>query len=235
MREDVSYLKKMAFISFEWFGALKNSTYIACSRSEQIKISTYIPFRKCILVENAVKYLPAFNDRSDNDKTIVTVGQIRSQKGPIEFASIARKVRSKMPDLTFRWVGDGEAASKKILLDAGVEVTGWVNKKQVIDYLTSSTLYLSTARWEGMPVSIIEAHYARLPVVASRCSGNVDVVAHGETGWLFDSDFEASELVLTTVANPSRTSKIVDHAYKEAQRKFSSERYVRDMVSLIVK
>ena len=235
MREDVGRLKKMFFIGFEWFGAIKNSTYVACSRSEQIKISACIPFRKCILVENAVKDLPVLNDQSDGVQSVVTVGQIRLQKGPLEFASIARKVKSIMPDLTFRWVGDGEDEAKQALVDAGVEVTGWVTKDEVVDHLASSTIYLSSARWEGMPVSLIEANYARLPVVASRCPGNVDVVAHGETGWLFDSEVEAADLVLAALADPLGTSEIMEHAYKEAKRKFSLDRYVSDMNSLIVK
>ena len=234
MREDVSRLKKMFFIGFEWFGAIKNSTYVACSRSEQIKISASIPFRNCVLVENAVKDLPPLNDQSGGAKSIVTVGQIRLQKGPLEFANIARQVKSEIPDLTFRWVGDGDDEAKQALIEAGVEVTGWVTKDQVIDYLASSTIFLSSARWEGMPVSLIEANYAKLPVVASRCPGNVDVVVHGETGWLFDSEAEAASMVLSALADPAETAKIMEQAYSEAQRRFSLDRYVNDMNALIV-
>lgn len=234
MREDVSRLKKLFFIGFEWIGAIKNSTYLACSQSEQIQISACIPFRKCILVENAVKDLPALNDQSGGVASVVTVGQIRLQKGPLEFADIARKVKSKMPDLIFRWVGDGEDDAKQALVDAGVEVTGWVTKDKVIDYLASSTIYLSSARWEGMPVSLIEANYAKLPVVASACPGNVDVVSHGDTGWLFNSEAEAAGYVLAALADPSGTEKIMHQAYKVAQRRFSLDRYVDDMNALII-
>jgi glycosyltransferase involved in cell wall biosynthesis len=235
MREDVSRLKKLFFISFEWIGAIKNSTYLACSRSEQIQISACIPFRECILIENAVKDLPAFNDQSASTPSIVTVGQIRPQKGPLEFANIALQIKSKMPNLIFRWVGDGDDDAKQTLIDAGVEVTGWVTKDEVIDYLTSSTIYLSSARWEGMPVSLIEANYAKLPVVASACPGNIDVVSHGKTGWLFYSESEAATQVLSALTDPTGTEKIIEHAFKDAQHRFNLDRYINDINALINK
>ena len=238
MREDVNRLKKLFFIGFEWIGALKQSTYLACSRSEQILISACIPFRECVLVENAVEDLPAPNNPSDGvllagTASIVTVGQIRLQKGPIEFANIALQIKRKMPNLIFRWVGDGEDDARQALVDAGIEVTGWVSKADVLDYLRSSTVYLSASRWEGMPVSLIEANYAKLPVVAAACSGNVDVVRHGETGWLFHSESEAASQVLSALADPVGTEKIIQQAYNEAQKRFGLERYVSDMRDLV--
>jgi glycosyltransferase involved in cell wall biosynthesis len=234
MREDVGALKKLIFIGFEWIGALKNSVYLSCSQSEQIKISRCIPFRKCILVENAVRDFPTVSDQPAVEKTIITVGQIRDQKGPLEFAAIARDVKKKMPNLVFKWIGDGELEAKDALIEAGVEVTGWVTKEQVLQYLLSSTIYLSTAKWEGMPVSLIEAQYAKLPIVATPCAGNVDVVTHESTGWLFNSPEEASDLILSALSELEQNSTIPEQAYQEAKRRFSVERYVEQIDELML-
>lgn len=234
MREDVGLLKKIVFIGFEWVGALKNSVYLACSQSEQIKISQCIPFRTCILVENAVRDFPVDNGQERAKNSVITVGQIRTQKGPLDFAKIALEVKKNRPDLVFKWIGDGEDEAKKVLVDAGVEVTGWVPKEQVLENLISATLYLSTAKWEGMPVSLIEAQYAKLPIVASRCAGNVDVVSHGDTGWLFDSVDEASGFVLAALSDIQESNKISEHAYSEAKRRFSVERYVEQINDLMI-
>ena len=44
------------------------------------------------------------------------------------------------------------------LTQAGINVTGWVSREKVLEYLTNSKIYLSTAKWEGMPVSIIQKY-----------------------------------------------------------------------------
>lgn len=234
VRSDIGWIKKFIFICFEWIGAIKRSSYVACSNSERLMISKFIPFRSCYLVENAVKDFPEFKRKTSSVKTILTVGQIRPQKGPLEYANIAKIIMALKPDITFRWVGDGEDELKKILTDAGVEITGWVSKDQVINHLSSSTLYLSTAHWEGMPVSLIEANYANLPVVASACPGNVDVVSHDKTGWLFNNEAEAIELILTALDYPELTNKVIENAAREAKDRFSEERYLNDMNLLIV-
>jgi glycosyltransferase involved in cell wall biosynthesis len=44
--------------------------------------------------------------------------------------------------------------------------------------------YLSTAAWEGLPTAIIESFLSEVPVVASSCAGNTDLVRDNDTGLL---------------------------------------------------
>lgn len=233
MRKDVDQFKKFIFTTFEWLGAIKQSEYIACSKSEQREIQSRVPFRRCHLVENAVKFTHLTPDRRTPTKKVVTVGQIRPQKAPWQFATIAKQVIKDNPDSSFTWVGDGDPAIRRLLEQAGVNVTGWVNREDVWDHLLESDLYLSTARWEGMPVSLIEASYARLPLIASRCAGNVDVVTNNETGWLFDSPEEAAELINAAFNSPQEAFIKAEKAFNEAKTRFSVQRYIEEMDSLI--
>lgn len=237
MRNDIGSLKKVLFVFFEWVASIKNADYVACSESERTAIARSIPFRKCHLVENALdfKAIPSMNqqDLSHRKKTVITVGQIRPQKGPDFFSSIAQAVKAEAPQIEFVWVGDGDANARQQLEDSGVHVIGWVPKSQVWQYLGDARLYLSTAQWEGMPVSVIEASFAGLPVVASSCAGNVDVVAHGETGWLFKTPAEATESILSSLENPESSQSIAKAAFDIARQRFSVERYYQEMEFLI--
>lgn len=234
MRADISSVTRMVFIALEWISALKKCDYIACSQSERIVIGKNIPFRKCHLVENAVEP-PQQNiqRQSHRIKTVVTVGQLRKQKAPDRFREIAKLVRDIDSSVQFVWVGDGEADIKKELEDANIRVTGWLGKTAVQQTLNDADIYLSTARWEGMPVSIIEAIYSYLPVVASSCPGNIDVVEHESTGWLFDSNTEAAQHIVFALQSPEITSRIAYKAFDRAQERFSVQRYTSEMNKLL--
>ncbi|QLC74729.1 glycosyltransferase [Pseudomonas sp. LPB0260] len=236
MRKDISSFKKKLFILFEWVGALKKADYVACSRSEQEAIQAAIPFRRCHMVENALDFssvpLSPHFELSNRKKVVITVGQIRTQKGPDMFAEIARSVRKIDPTVEFVWVGDGDPCSRRKLEESGVRIVGWVPKSDVWKYLGDACVYLSTARWEGMPVSVIEAGFAGLPVVASMCAGNVDVVEHGKTGWLFETPDEATAHVLTALRNSELSQSVAKTAFDIAKERFSVERYYREMEAL---
>ena len=89
------------------------------------------------------------------------------------------------------------------MIDAGVEVTGWISTNDVKNRLLNSTLYLSTAKWEGMPISILEALACGLPTIAFNCPGNADIIMGRDIGFVFDKNDEAINKILN-LTNASR-------------------------------
>lgn len=234
MRQDIGLYKKAFFVFLEWVAALKRCTYLACSESEKKTIQSYIPFRECRLVENAVEMPPVVSVGSpERAKTIMTVGGIRPQKGPREYAEIARLFSTIMPDVEFVWIGDGDPELKQILVAGGVRVTGWLDRSEVYEHLREASVYVSTAHWEGMPVSVIEAMYSRLPVVVSRCAGNIDVVKHNNNGWLFDQPAEACERIAELFSDSHLAAQTAERAYADACTRFTPERYFQMMSSIM--
>ena len=100
----------------------------------------------------------------------------------------AFEIAKQCPEVCFIWVGDGE---DKSLLEALSESEGVSNiiyvgfSDEPKHYLAAGDLYLSTSRWEGLPLGMLEAMSLGLPVIASKVSGNVDLVQDGETGFLY--------------------------------------------------
>lgn len=233
IRKDIGRLKVAMFTMFEWIGATKRCDYIACSASEQRIIKKHIPFRRCHLIENAID-APSSLESSipQNIRVIITVGQIRQQKSPELFANIAKIVKSRMPTVEFVWVGDGDEDKKNLLISSGVSVLGWQSKPSVFKELSASEIYLSTAQWEGMPVSLIEAMMSGLPIVASRCAGNIDVIDHQKNGWLYESAQEAADYIFKILDMPVLAQSIARQAQAHAIKRFSTERYLKDIESV---
>ncbi|MNE52681.1 putative teichuronic acid biosynthesis glycosyltransferase TuaC [compost metagenome] len=137
------------------------------------------------------------------------------------------------PTIKFIWVGDGDEDERSKLESAGVTVMGWIPKSEVWGHLLKAQVYLSTARWEGMPVSVIEASFAGLPVIASNCSGNIDVVQHDKTGWLFESTEQAIHYIVLALNDSDLSATQSTAAQRIAQERFSVERYISEMNQLI--
>ena len=53
-----------------------------------------------------------------------------------------------------------------------IKCTGWIERKELENYLVNADIYLSTSLWEGLPLSVLEAMSIGLPVVLSDCVGN---------------------------------------------------------------
>jgi glycosyltransferase involved in cell wall biosynthesis len=96
------------------------------------------------------------------------VGRIAPQKDPKYFTEVARWARNYGGDFEFVWVGDGEKDFKKTLLDSGVKITGWKDRKGVEKELMAADIYVHTAAWEGFPVTILDAAKIGLPILARR-------------------------------------------------------------------
>jgi glycosyltransferase involved in cell wall biosynthesis len=236
MRADVPMALKLAFAGLEWLASWKKCTYVGCSMSECDAVRRYLG-KRVVLLENAVDISDLSSSGMAMEQRpmlrVVTAGGLRRQKDPLKFAAIAR--RFDRDSVEFVWLGDGDDSFKQALRDAAVTVTGWLPRADVIAQIGKADLYLSTSAWEGMPVSVIEAMAVGTPVLATRCSGNTDVIRHDETGWLFDTENEASGLIERICIDAALRRRIAQAAQKEAGLRFSEDRFytaVRELYSI---
>lgn len=88
----------------------------------------------------------------------------------------------------------------ELCLDKYVLFTGALADPSI--YFKGALCYLSTSRWEGLPLALLEAMSYNLPVVASDVVGNRDAVEDGITGFLYNlGDARAACKALLSLAN----------------------------------
>lgn len=186
LRLDVNPKKRKIFIWMEKFASFFGGKIVACSQSEKeaieeqgIKIVTFI--------NNGIKPLKIEKKVNTSDKiTIISVGRLSIQKNPKLFNDIALEFIDN-PNIQFIWCGDGELKSE--LTSPNIKCTGWIERKELENYLANADIYLSTSLWEGLPLSVLEAMSIGLPVVLSDCVGNRDLVENN--GFLYNNKMEA--------------------------------------------
>ena len=61
----------------------------------------------------------------------------------------------------WRWSESG----RELLINSGVQVTGWKSRAEVLELVSDLDLYFYTAAWDGFPVSVLEAANYSVPML----------------------------------------------------------------------
>jgi len=98
-------------------------------------------------------------------------------------------VRATVPDLKLVCAGDGERIAvarqaERLGIADAVRFTGWVGPSGKRALLENAALFALPSYDEALPMSLLEAMGAGLPVIASPVGGIQEVVVDGVTGFL---------------------------------------------------
>lgn len=132
----------------------------------------------------------------DGPLHLLCIGTLHAVKGQTYLIEALAALRRQGIDAVVDLVGDGpdRAALQQQAEEAGVgplvHFHGAQTREQVMDHLRRADVAVAPSvptadgRREGIPVALMEAMAAGLPVVASRLSGIPELVTDGETGLL---------------------------------------------------
>jgi glycosyltransferase involved in cell wall biosynthesis len=124
--------------------------------------------------------------------TVVThIGRFAVQKNHALLVEAFAQVHSDAP-LYLLLVGGGELENAVREQVAGLGLQGRVRflgvRPDVADILRASDVFVLSSRWEGNPMSVMEAMAAGLPVVSTAVGGVPELVQEGATGLLVPSE-----------------------------------------------
>jgi glycosyltransferase involved in cell wall biosynthesis len=120
---------------------------------------------------------------------IVTVANFKPQKNPFMWAQVALEVTSRFSNVVFFFIGGGpmrRSVEKLVRENRRIKILGWRN--DIADILPDMDIFFLPSRWEGLPLSVLEAMASSLPVVASAVDGTTEVVLDSVTGYLLAPD-----------------------------------------------
>lgn len=121
---------------------------------------------------------------------LLFVGRLRIRKGVEVLLEALRELRGRVPSVVLRIAGNGEHRERlerrtaELGLEQAVTFLGTCDAARVRTLLRGAAALVVPSTYEGMPLVVLEAMEAGVPVVASQVSGIPEVVVDGETGWL---------------------------------------------------
>ena len=189
-REFVHGSEKLVAVSSFVKKSIIDETYVAESKVEVIHNG--VDENKFISKADTVE------ETYHGDKTVngivklIYVGRVIRAKGLFVLADSLKYIYNQgEKSWCLEIVGDGEALAdlKKVITGSGlsdkITFTGFINYSEIIKKLSSSDVFiLPSQRLEGFPMTIVEAMFTALPVIASDIGGNSDAVEDGVTGFL---------------------------------------------------
>lgn len=120
---------------------------------------------------------------------ILFLGRIDRMKGVFDLLEALVVLKHEFPAIRLLCGGDGNTdeflsvASQLGVRDC-VKLLGWVTQDIKAKYLAESTVFALPSYAEGMPMGVLEAMAAGLPIVASTVGGIPDTLKDGVEGFL---------------------------------------------------
>lgn len=163
------------------------------------------------------------------NKEVLAVGRYAYQKGFDLLLQAWAAVCREVSGWTLRIVGDGELRDELQQMVARLGVGDSVilarQSSDVQSLYRRAAIYVMSSRYEGLPMVLLEAQAAGLPIVSFACPcGPSDVVTDGRDGFLVpagDTDALAARL-LTLMRDPALRQRMGAAAYADSAR-FSTE------------
>ena len=177
----------------------------------------------------------------DNAKIVLNISSFKTQKNPIAFIRLARKIVPFVPNVVFLLVGDGELRFeieqeiKSSGLSERVKLLGW--RRDVPKILSATDVFVLTSLWEGLPRAAVEALICSRPVVAFAVDGLKDIVHDGKNGYLINPNSldEMSEKLILVLRDNELLRRLSDQAGKTIDNTFDILKMVQEQELLYKK
>lgn len=210
---------------------------VSAAVSDFLRNSYGLPTSQVVTIRNGWEGAPRSDVGKAGAPTIISIGNLRPEKGHETLLRAFVLVRRMVPDARLLIVGEGsERGSLEALrtqLGLGPEVQLLGTTEDIWPLLASSHVFALPSIVEQLGISAMEAMAAGLPVVASDVGGVSEIVSHGVTGLLVPPRNERalSSGLLELLLDPGSAEAMGDRA-QESVRDMTMEKMSAEYMAL---
>ncbi|HPA25359.1 MAG TPA: glycosyltransferase family 4 protein [bacterium] len=174
---DCEFNKKIA----EEIGVLNNKIFVIYN---SVEIPTHIKR----VEEKTKEFKPKYS--SNNEKIILTSCRLTSWKGVDQIIEILPELKKQIGPLNFLIMGLGPEKEnlEKIAEQSGVlddvRFLGIIAQEHIFEYYKIADVFILNSQYEGMSNTLLEVMAADVPIIASNCGGNPELIENNKTGIL---------------------------------------------------
>jgi sugar transferase (PEP-CTERM/EpsH1 system associated) len=228
-----------------WWAARYARKFICVSDTVANSARSMVPARKLQVIDNGIDLIPF---ESGNQRNAIRAEWGIPSDAPV-IGTVARLAEVKRQDLLIRafagvrqanpnshliLVGDGEARPglERLVSSLGlkqcVHFTG--SRPNPHAYLQAMDVFALTSRLEGLPLAVLEACAARLPVVATRVGGVPRVIEHNESGILIESGDQTAleDALKLLLADRALAKKLGEAGRQRIEQRYTIARMADD-------
>lgn len=204
-----------------------------------------LPGQRITIIHNGID-LPESTERAsvraalgveDNDFVVMQVARLDPIKDhQTAIRAIVAACRQN-PKIRLFIVGDGPERQNIHRALTAHQVNGHVQmlglRNDVPRLLAAADAFILTSVSEGIPVTVIEAMAAGVPVVATKVGGLPELVTHSISGYLTPPGdaSQLAEAVLELAADPTKRAQFANRAKSDARTKFSQAKMMGSYAS----
>jgi len=164
---------------------------------------------------------------SEDDFVVVQVARLHELKDHQTALRTINDARQDCPNVRLLIAGDGEerdaieASIAQLGLQDHVVLAG--TRSDIASLLAASDAFLLTSISEGIPLTVIEAMAARLPVIATSVGGLPEMIEEGISGYLCESGDNRSlaDRLITLARHPEQRTEMGTAGELTARQRFS--------------
>jgi len=158
-------------------------------------------------------------------QTLLFLGRLGERKGTYVLLQAVQSIAAEFPKLRVLLGGDGEvdkvrATAAELGIAGCVETLGWVGADQRRRLLSEASIYVLPSFHEGLPMSILEAMAAGMPIVSTVVGGIPEAVDDGVEGLIVaPGDPVALAAALRRLLGDAAERERMGHAARERVRR----------------
>lgn len=198
----------------------------------------YSFLKNAYVIPNSLPFSPSTFSSCGNKK-MISLGRLTKQKGYDLLIDSISMIKDEITDWSVEIFGvgkDKEVLEHKIYengLDGILTIKPPVSDVEAV--YTSASIYLSSSRYEGLPMTLLEAQSCGIPCIVFDCPcGPAEIVVNNETGFvvpLFDTKSFAEKTI--ELAKDENLRKKFGKRAQELSKRFSSESVAEKWENLI--
>ncbi|MBN8219059.1 MAG: glycosyltransferase family 4 protein [Spirochaetes bacterium] len=193
---------------------------------------------KIVVVYNAVDKEPVLDKASVrkalNEKFVLFLGRVTSQKGPEYFLEAAARVLKTTKNVRFIMAGAGDLLPRmieeaaRLRLQNNFHFTGFLGAHERDELFAMSDVFVMPSVSEPFGITPLEAMKYGVPVIISRQSGVSEILPHAIKVDFWDVD-ELSDRIVELLTKPRKAKSVVEkgtEALKLIDWQFVADRLV---------